>query len=279
MGAQLSSFFFPARGRMDLSLSADLSTRNVFLKACEEGDLELVRVLLARGANVNWREEVDDLQSGLHIAAHRGDGDLLDLLLAQPGVEVNIKDSERSTPLMWACIFGKENVVRKLLQVDSIDLNYQDGDTALHWAARFPNPGCLKLLREAPGLKWNVKNVSGKTPLLVAASYGCSDILKIILTVPQPQLDLTVTDIAGSNVAWLAVQNNDNFADHQRCVQLLCDDSRVDWNTRDSATGNTPLLACLESGKVEMAKILLRNPRVDLNVQNDAGKFPETIAR
>ena len=171
---------------MDLSLSPDLSTRNLFLKACEKGDLELVRVLLSRGANVNWREEVDDLQSGLHIAAHRGDGDLLDLLLAQPGVEVNIKDSERSTPLMWACIFGKENVVRKLLQVDSIDLNYQDqdGDTALHWAARFPNPGCLKLLREAPGLKWNVKNVSEKLLSLWPLRETTRDVSSCSVTTP-----------------------------------------------------------------------------------------------
>ena len=45
------------------------------------------------------------------------------------------------------------------------------------------------------------------------------------------------------------------------------------------ATGNTPLHFCLEWGEMEMAKTLLKNPRVDLNVQNDAGKFPETIAR
>ena len=100
---------------MDLSLSPNLSIRNVFLEACEEGDLELVRILLARGANVNWREEG---KSGLHYAAYRDDGDLLDLLLAQPGVEVNIKDSERSTPLTVACTYWGENVVRRLLQVD-----------------------------------------------------------------------------------------------------------------------------------------------------------------
>ena len=263
---------------MDLSLSPNLSIRNVFLEACEEGDLELVRILLARGANVNWREEG---KSGLHYAAYRDDGDLLDLLLAQPGVEVNIKDSERSTPLTVACTYWGENVVRRLLQVDSIDLNCQDQDgyTALHYAARDTNPGCLKLLREAPGLKWNVKNDDGKTPLLVAALCGRAESLGIILTVPQPQLDLTVTDYAGSNVAWAAVLNTGVYGDQQRCIQLLCDDPRVDWNTRNSATGNIPLLFCLENGKVEKAKTLLKNPRVDLNVQNDAGKFPETIAR
>ena len=265
---------------MDLSLSPDL--RNVFLKACERGDLELARVLLSRGANVNWRVEGELNWSGLHYAACGDHGDLLDLLLAQSGVLVNNLDSEKSTPLIVACSCGSENIVRKLLQVDGIDLNCQDQDgyTTLHYAARDTNPGCLKLLREAPGLNWNLKDLEfEETPLLAAASFGYADSLEIILTVPQPQLDLTVTDNLGYNVAFNAVRCDDGSGDHQRCVQLLCDDPRVDWNTRDSATGNTPLHFCLEWGEVEKAKILLKNPRVDLNVQNDAGTFPETIAR
>ena len=36
---------------------------------------------------------------------------------------------------------------------------------------------------------------------------------------------------------------------------------------------------CLKKKKMDVARILLGNPRVDLNVQDSAGKFPETIAR
>ena len=243
-----------------------------------KGDLELARVLLARGADVNWRED----WSGLHYAASGDHGDLLALLLAQHGVEVNIEDSERVTPLMVACHNGRENIVRKLLQADGIDINRPDesGNTALHHAVGNFNPGCVKLLREVPGLEWNLKDFDDEyTPLLMATIYGTADSLEIILDVPQPQLDLAATDALGYNVAWCAVLNTEDCGDQQRCVQLLCDDPRVDWNTRDLATGNTPLLACLEEGKLEVAKILLSNPRVDLNIQNNAGEFPETIAR
>ena len=52
----------------------------------------------------------------------------------------------------------------------------------------------------------------------------------------------------------------------------------LDWNTRDK-TGDTPLLFCLKQKKLDMSKLLLSNPRVDLDVQDSAGKFPETIAR
>ena len=105
-----------------------------------------------------------------------------------------------------------------------------------------------------------------------------ADSLQVILSAPQT--DLTATDDDGWNVTWHAVLNSEDdeaLMDPERCVQVLCDDPRVDWNTRSG--GRTPLFYCLEAGKEEMAKILLGNPRVDLNVQNGARKFPETIAR
>ena len=264
---------------MSLSLSPTLSTRDLFLDACDEGDLELARVLLARGAGVNWRQEEEDLSSGLHLAALGDHGDLVDLLLAQPGVDVNIKDAANYTPLMEACIKGRENIIGKLLQVEGIELNCQSrrGKTALHLATEFDFPNCVQLLREAPGLEWNLRDVDGDTPLLTAAGCGSPGSLEIILSVPQPQLDLTVTDDEGYNVAWAAVLGDEEegeAADQQRCVELLSADLRVDWNY-----GDTPLLYCLEEGKVEIARIIIKNPTVDLNVQNNAGKFPETIAR
>ena len=226
--------------------------------------------------------------TGLHIAARFGHGDLLDFFLAVPGVEVNIKDLEGNTPLMVASAHGNENIVKKLLVVDGLDLNCQNNEdrTALHLAARNNNSGCVKFLRKAPGLKWNLEDEGGLTPLLEAASSGSADSLQIILTVPL--VDLAATDENGFNVAWIAIMNDvdgEPRGNPLKCVQLLCKDTRVDWNRK--IDGNTPLLWCLEtSGKVGMNKILLRemanilisNPRVDPHVQNLAGKFPVTIA-
>ena len=226
--------------------------------------------------------------SGLHLAARLGDikGDLLDLLLAQPGLEVNIKDEDNMTPLIVACIWGSENSVRKLLQVVGIEINCQDtrGRTALHLALNRGNHGCIQILGEASGLDWNLKNEDGETPLLMAAFYGRADSLEIILSVPQPHVDFTVTDHDGYNVAWCAVLNAvfDNDGDPERCMELLTADPRVEWNSRDSRytyERNTPLLYCLENGEVGLAKSIIKNPPLDLNLENNAGEFPETIAR
>ena len=67
-----------------MSLSPTTSVRDLFLKACQEGNLELASVLLANGADLNWREDAPDLWSGLHYAAHGGHRALLNLLI--PGL-------------------------------------------------------------------------------------------------------------------------------------------------------------------------------------------------
>ena len=63
----------------------------------------MVRELLAEGADVNWRDDDDDGWAGLHFAANHNYGELLELLLAQTGVDVNIRTNHNTTPLMVAC--------------------------------------------------------------------------------------------------------------------------------------------------------------------------------
>ena len=101
------------------ALSPTLFTKELFINACRDGDLELAEVLLRRGADINWKHELSPHGSGLHYAVRENHGDLVDTLLAYPGVDVNIKTGcELSlTPLMVACIWGRKNITRKLLHV------------------------------------------------------------------------------------------------------------------------------------------------------------------
>ena len=66
-----------------------------FINACKESDLENVKNCLERGVDVNTVSEIGPEEervavSGLTIAAGKGHLDLLDLLLSQPGINVNL---------------------------------------------------------------------------------------------------------------------------------------------------------------------------------------------
>ena len=59
-----------------------------FLNNCERNNLEEVKSCLSQGADVNTVSE-DGRWSGLTIAAHKNNTELLDILLSQPDIEIN----------------------------------------------------------------------------------------------------------------------------------------------------------------------------------------------
>ena len=246
--------------------------KDSYFKACKENNHSLVRELLSSGADVNWRDADADGRSGLHFAARDNYGELLELLLAQTGVDVNIRAIYNWTPLMWACHQGHENIVRRLCQVTGIQLNSEDDDgwTALHLAVANNNPACVSVLREVAGVDWNVRDNGGDSPLTMAVHYGRADILQIILSVPEPHLDLSVRDPRGRNIAQIAVEENRGH--RHRCVKLLSGDRRADryWNIKNS-DGDTPVVCCLKNNKIEMARCIINTPEVGVDL--DTLKF------
>ena len=194
---------------------------------------------------------------------------------------MNIRNNYNTTPLMVACKMGHENIARRLCQVPDIQLNSRDsyhGVTALHCAVGWNNPACVSVLREVAGVDWNVRDYDVDSSLTWAVYWGHADILQIILSVPEPDLDLSVTDREGRNIAQIAVE--ENRGDRQRCVELLSGDRRVDryWNIKNS-DGDTPVMYCLKNNKIEMARCLINTPGVDHDTVDRDGRYLEDIAR
>ena len=97
----------------------------LFLRACTLNNLPEVKSLLAGGADVNWRWRNNGGWSGLHLAAVHNYQELLELLLAQPNLDVNISDGPHAprTALMEASERRHYNIVTRLCQVPGIDID------------------------------------------------------------------------------------------------------------------------------------------------------------
>ena len=267
----------------DTDPDPDLDTvKELFFEACDYNNLSDAEDALTLGADVNWRDARG--WAGLHIAAAENYRSLLELLLAQSGVDVNIEISgSGATPLMIACQEGHEKILRRLSQVSGVQINAkdEDGSIPLHWAVNQNHPACISVLREVAmaGVDWNAKSNAGDYSLADAVNRSQAECLKIIMSVSEPYLDLSVTDQEGRYITQIAVENP-QYGESQRCLELLSEDRRVDpyWNVKN-ADGDSPVMICFKNDRINMATTLLANTSVDLDTVDSEGKHLEDIAR
>ena len=127
-----------------------------FVDMCEEGEVEGVEEALRRGVGVNTRRE-GSLSTGLIQAVVWRREEVVALLLAQPGLEVNARSRSGTTALHWACESGSVGMVTRLLGCRGID----------------PDP----------------RDWRGETPLLTALVEGREEVVRVMVGVEGVDLE------------------------------------------------------------------------------------------
>ena len=182
-----------------------MSLNERFLQSCKKNDEEGVMECLQQGAdvNINCKDEDGTIFTGLSIAASRNYPELLDLLLDR-GADVNKttlykyyqddEDLEELTPLMIASHHGHHKIVKRLIQVQGIDILFEDslGWTALHLCAVSGSKECLEEMAKIPIVNWNCVTNTGRTPLFHCVGLSNSDCVKFILS--QPSVNPNIQD-------------------------------------------------------------------------------------
>ena len=118
------------------------------IDAAADGNIEVVKQLLAAGANVNAKNKWGG--TPLHWAARGGHKEIVELLIAK-GANVNAKNDEDGTPLHLAADRGHTEVVELLITAGA-DVNAKDdeGETPLDQAGT-SWPEIANLLRKHGG--------------------------------------------------------------------------------------------------------------------------------
>jgi len=148
--------------------------------ACSAGYYELAQVLLAMRANVEDRGMKGDC-TPLMEAASAGHTDIVRLLIAH-GADVNAQSSSGNTPLMYACAGGHEEVVRVLLEAGAnVEDHNENGHTPLMEAASAGHCGVAKILLEF-GAGINTHSNEFKESALTLACYkGHLEMVRFLL--------------------------------------------------------------------------------------------------
>ena len=125
------------------------------------------------------------VRKALFLAVNHGHEAVVELLLAEDGVDLNSKDNNGWTLLSWAAWRGHEAVVKLLLAKDGIDPNSKGsfcGWTPLICAAMYGHEAVVKLLLTTDGVDLNFKDHNGWTPLSWASQHGHEGVVKLLLS-------------------------------------------------------------------------------------------------
>jgi len=107
-----------------------------------EGHWNSINFLLRNGIEISSYKH----QNLLAWAARKGHTEIVRLLLETGKVDVNSRDEDGRTPLLWAAQ-GHETIFRLLLETKKVDINWKDnfGRAALSYAASGGHEGIVKL--------------------------------------------------------------------------------------------------------------------------------------
>ena len=176
-----------------------------FHEACKKGDLDEITKLLSR------KEEIDvkqlDNEFTLAIVAQNGDLEIVELLL-KIGVNVNQKIRIFGLrPLDFACIRKNLEIVQLLLQHNAdVKASEMDQRTPLHFACIYGHLEIVKeLLKHKPDVNatWTTQESVKMTPLMLASDLGYLDVVEELL---MHGADIDFKDANVGNALHLAVE-------------------------------------------------------------------------
>lgn len=189
--------------------------------------------------------------TGLHLAAHEGDVEEINRLIAT-GADLNLRDRSQRTPAHVAA-FASQDEALTALATGGADMNALDNRAydVLTIAAVADDPEMVSLAMELGNAPDLITSVYDGTALIAAAHLGHHDVVARLVAGGAP-LDHV------NNLAWTAlieaVVLGDGGPDHIKTVQILVE-AGADRSIGDR-DGVTPLQHAISRGYTEMIDIL-----------------------
>jgi len=192
-------------------------------QAATIGDLETVKVMAEDPAiDINWGDpEVG--RTSFYRACGHGHAAVVSYLLGQPKINVNLGQSQGTSPFFIACQEGHRDVVGVLLKDPRVNLN--------------------------------TTSQGGGFPLYMVCQAGHRDIAQMMLA--HPGVDVLQMTDEGVGSFIIACENG-----HLEIVRMMMDDPRVDPNIPKRSKNNTPLWFAAQNTHLEVVRYLLASWRV-----------------
>lgn len=167
-----------------------------FFVAIKRDDPKTITGLLLRGFDPDTLDPAG--RHGLFAALQEGSLKAAEALVNWPRTQVEWRSPKDESPLMLAAFRGHTDLVRKLIARDA-DVN-KPGWTPLHYAATGGHLAVMKILLQEHAYI-NAESPNKTTPLMMAAEYGSTEAVKLLLEegadpLMRNELGLSAVDFA-----------------------------------------------------------------------------------
>ncbi|KAM0293820.1 hypothetical protein ACHAO9_001506 [Fusarium lateritium] len=248
----------------DINTAADELSR-ALCEACEEGFLELIKLLVNRGADIKSRTTGGRKLTPLYSAILGGHLEAVSFLLDQ-GCSTEEVYVAQGKPLHYASVSEHSHIAKLLLQRGAnIEARDNCGRQPIHLAAYAGRAGTVKLLVEK-GADTKSRDYNGRTPISHASESGRMSVVQLLLTTYSD--DLRVTDYYRRSPLHYACQGGRGDV-----VRLFIQskDVKALLDRRD-AWGSTPLSMAVRRGHEDVVIALMATKLVDLKSKDDLGR-------
>lgn len=201
------------------SFTTDELSRFMYLAVSKGQDKEVLK-LIQEGADINARDQ--EGRTFLMWASMGGHKEIVRILISA-GADVHAKDAKGATALMLASAWGYDAIVQMLIQTGADVRATSNGHeiTSLLMASAKGHAEIVKILIHA-GADINAKGFEETTPLMIASENGHEQVVRILIDVGA---HLEAQDEFGKTALKLASDK-----DHDNIVKILEKaGARGDW--------------------------------------------------
>ena len=184
------------------------NTRNDFFSAVHSGDIKSVKEYIEMGINVNLQDERK--RTPLMIAAYKNDIKMVKLLVDNDA-NVNIQDAKLNSPFLYAGANGMLDIVKLTYKkADTRNVLNIFGGNALIPACEKGHLGTVKFLLENTDIDVNHINHLSFTALLEVTILGNDNLnyVEIVKLLLEHGADKTIKDKNGHDALYYAKARN-----------------------------------------------------------------------
>jgi len=250
----------------------DSNDKTIFMYACEIYNKNIIQLLMNYGCRITDEDVDHEGNNALHYLCQRDESyymnSLLKILVETYHFDINKQNHQGKTPLHISSMMGNINTVRYLID-NGADINIPDSKkyTPFIYACLSGNKKIVNIYAIKKECNVNAKGYNGKTGLMLALKKGYLDVVNYLIK----RVDIIDIDLYNSNGNSVFITACQNRCLHviQYMVEKYSmmikdrgykvnDEKQKEMINAKNINGKTTVMYACEYGHLEIVKYLIR---------------------